>query len=362
MMVRRSGVFVAGALLLAACSSGSDAEPAPLETPPPVTTATPSTDGTPESTTPSTEVTAEVSETTTEPEPATTEASEPIESDGPVEVFREAAVAFNAVQLNPTDESIQPAAYDLMTERFRADRSFEVATGDPEFLDPWKDLVVLSRAEVDESGEVAFIWYCQRELEPDPDSGIDVSAVWQATMESADGQWRWADRSLLGRSDSEPGCPDDSDAAAPVADEVRSEVEDAAIGYFDALRLAVEDPRNSDLVDDLNARSGETVRQQDDQLLAQTIELEFEVLQDPSAPTEAVPLGVLAGSGDDVTAFVCQPDNTKVVAPGQDPDSQPVINRSIVWEMTFSSSGTDWIATDRQLIVDWQFEGMCIPS
>ena len=107
MMFRRSGVFVAGALLLAACSSGSDAEPAPLETPPPVTTATPSTDGTPESTTPSTEVTAEVSETTTEPEPATTEASEPIESDGPVEVFREAAVAFNAVQLNPTDESIQ---------------------------------------------------------------------------------------------------------------------------------------------------------------------------------------------------------------------------------------------------------------
>lgn len=118
--------------------------------------------------------------TTADPEPTTTVTDEP---GGPVEVFREAAAAFNEVQLNPEDESIRPAAYELMSERFRADRSFEVNTGDSQFLNPSKDLVVFGQPEIDESGEVATFWYCERELDPDPESGLDISAVWRAQME-----------------------------------------------------------------------------------------------------------------------------------------------------------------------------------
>lgn len=147
----------------------------------------------------------------------------------------------------------------------------------------------------------------------------------------------------------------------PVADDLREEVEGAAVGYFDAQRLAVEDPRNSDLVDDLLRRSGGTVREKDDRLLAQTIELDLVVLRDPSTPTAARLLGAHQLPDGDVRAFVCQPDNTKAIRPGDDADEQSFINRSIFWDLTFTESGDSWIAVSREIIVDWQFSGTCEP-
>ena len=368
MLVRRCGLVVVGSLLCAACSSGRDAQQSPAETTPEVTAAR-TTQDLPAPTAPSTNATAEIEQAptttpattipeTTAPESTTIEAPEP---NGPLEVFQEAVAAFNEVQSNPEDVSIRPAAYQLMTERFRADRSFEVATGDPQFLDPWKDLVVFGPAVVDGSGDVATFWYCQRQVDPDPDSGLDVSAVWRARMEVVDGQWRWADRNFLGSSDEDAGCPEGGEAFAPVANDVLEQVEGAAIGYFDAQRLAVADPRNSDLVDDLESRSDGTVRARDDRLLAQTIELDLQVLDDPSASATARLLGAHQLVDGDVTTFMCVPDNSKAIRPGEDPADWQFLTRLIVWGMTFTESNGAWIAVDGEFIVDWRFSGSCEP-
>ena len=360
-MVRGSGFLVVGALLLAACSSGSDAEPQPLDTLPPATTAAPASDDTSEPTVPSTEA-AESVDTTPEPEPTATDAPEPPDIDGPVEVFREAAAAFNEVQLNPQDESIRPAAFDLMTERFRADRSFEVLTGDPEFLDPWKDLVVMSEAEVSEDGASARLWYCVRLVERSAESDDAVSRVLRATMELVEGEWKWADRGAIASSPQSQGCPLDLDLDAVVDADTQSEVEAAAIRFFDDFVAAQQSPSDEAVVDRFTSGLtgvvldgfGSYVESLDDGGQALAI--------DPSVPavSEVVSSPVEQDDGG-IFVVACQPLASRI-GPADAARTDQFVRRTTVLGMLFVRDDDGLLLAETTTVSDLGGVARCEPS
>lgn len=360
MKIRHRGLLVGGALLVAACSSGGETEPLPLETAAPVT-ASPATDAPVPSTEP-TESTEPVAETTAtaEPESSTTEAPDP---DGPVQVFREAAAAFNEVQLNPEDESIRDTAYSLMTERFRADRAFEVNTGEPQFLDPWKDLVVLGRAEIDETGRVAAFWYCQTGAELDEETGDDIALVYRATMESVEDQWFWANREVLAASPEPNGCPSEFDDSAFVDEETETEIVMAVAALEAADTVAFAAPQDPDAVNAYVSLFVEGEASSDVEVLNSFASTNERLLSDPGAFNESVVLSTpIETETGNVSVIVCTPENTTVVPVDEELDGQEFDRRTFILSLDFQRDGERWLVADRSRVARSPGANACEPS
>ncbi len=358
MRIRHRGLLIGGALLVAACSSGGETEPLPLETAPPVTS--PTTDATTASTETADSI-EPVEETTTSAVPESTTTEAPDQGD-PVQVFREAAAAFNEVQLNPEDESIQPAAYELMTERFRADRSFEVRTGDPAFLDPFSELVLLSEAELGDDGASAKMWYCVRLAELSGDSSDPISRVQRATMEMVDGSWRWAARATVASSPQSQGCPADLDRDALVDEELRGAVEAAAIAFVENSEAALQNPTDEETVrrftDGLTGRPLESLGGFVDSLASEGRAMVVDASS--TAGPLLVSSPVLSPDGT-IFAVVCEPLVSRIEAVGS-AESDLFLRRTTVIGLRFVREGTDLLVGETTTVSDLEEVAECDPS